>query len=81
MASPSHSSWNRTWEWLREVDGLRQSLVREPSGKPSQFSGAVKAEGQPCFTRRQPPSPTSPIASSRAVDGSGTEVTVIEKLS
>ena len=26
MASQSHSAWNRTWEWLREVDGLRRSL-------------------------------------------------------
>ena len=26
----SHSSWNRTWEWLREVDRLRQSRSREP---------------------------------------------------
>jgi hypothetical protein len=26
FASHGHLTWNRTWDWLREVEGLRQGL-------------------------------------------------------
>jgi hypothetical protein len=38
MASQSHSSWNRTWEWLREIDGLRPSST-ERHATPSDLLG------------------------------------------
>ncbi len=28
MVSLAHSSWNRTWDWLIEVENLRLSLPR-----------------------------------------------------
>ena len=39
MASLDHSIWNRTWDWLVEVESLRLSLSRGAEELPERFSG------------------------------------------
>jgi hypothetical protein len=34
MASHAPVSWNRTQEWLSEMEGLRQSLAKPPGSAP-----------------------------------------------
>jgi hypothetical protein len=43
LASLPHSSWNRTWEWLTEVESLRQGL----SWGRQTVSGAVSGPPGP----------------------------------
>jgi|GEM_PF-3948055 hypothetical protein len=38
MASQSYTSWNRSLDWVREVDSLRQLLTESTAGAPAALS-------------------------------------------